>query len=113
MKAIDTHTHWFPQEWVDLIEKKGAANGAKIGRNERGQVTFHVPGMGYVQAAAAQAQAMQQQKQATANQQAMAGMADNMSSIMPQMMRGQRVYELAQKQNCAFIQGPPPGAPVQ
>ncbi len=48
MGPIDTHTHWFPQEWVDLIEKEGAANGAKIGRNARGNVTFHVPGMSYV-----------------------------------------------------------------
>lgn len=48
MPVIDTHTHWFPQEWIDLIEKEGGANGAKVGRNEKGQVTFHVPGMGYV-----------------------------------------------------------------
>lgn len=48
MNVIDTHSHWFPQEWVDLMEKKGAANGAKIGKNARGQLTFHVPGMSYV-----------------------------------------------------------------
>src|ERR1700752_1513235 len=48
MTVIDTHSHWFPPEWVDLIEKEGAANGAKIGRNERGRVPFHVPGMSYV-----------------------------------------------------------------
>ena len=48
MTIIDTHSHWFPPEWVDLIEKEGAANGAKIGRNERGQVTFRIPGMSYV-----------------------------------------------------------------
>ena len=48
MTVIDTHTHWFPSEWVDLIAREGAANGAKVGKNERGQVTFHVPGMSYV-----------------------------------------------------------------
>lgn len=48
MSIIDTHSHWFPQEWIDLIEKEGAANGAEVGRNARGQVTFHVPGMRYV-----------------------------------------------------------------
>lgn len=48
MNVIDTHSHWFPQEWVDVMEKKGAANGAKIGKNARGQLTFHVPGMSYV-----------------------------------------------------------------
>ena len=35
--------HWYPQEWVALVEKEGAANGAKIGKNPRGFVTFDVP----------------------------------------------------------------------
>lgn len=48
MNVIDAHTHWFPAEWVLLIEKEGAANGAEIGRNGRDQVTFRVPGMSYV-----------------------------------------------------------------
>ncbi len=47
MPIIDTHTHWFPQEWLDLIEQEGAAHGAKIGRNAKGQLTFEVPGMPY------------------------------------------------------------------
>jgi aminocarboxymuconate-semialdehyde decarboxylase len=47
MTVIDTHSHWFPPEWIDLIEKEGAANGAKIGRNAKGQLTFQVPGMPY------------------------------------------------------------------
>jgi aminocarboxymuconate-semialdehyde decarboxylase len=42
---IDTHAHWFPPEWVELVAKEGANNGAKIGRNDRGQVTFAVPGI--------------------------------------------------------------------
>ena len=48
MTIIDAHTHWFPESWVQLLEKEGAANGAKIGRDQRGQLTFHVPGMPYV-----------------------------------------------------------------
>ncbi len=43
--VIDIHAHWFPPEWVELIEKEGPANGAKIARNDRGLVTFTVPGM--------------------------------------------------------------------
>jgi len=43
--VIDTHAHYYPEEWVRLIEREGAANGAKIGQNERGAVTFSVPGM--------------------------------------------------------------------
>src|SRR5712692_3906736 len=43
--VIDTHAHYYPEEWVRLIEREGAANGANIGQNERGAVTFSVPGM--------------------------------------------------------------------
>lgn len=78
-----------------------------------GVASAFVPGMGYVAGAVAQAQMMQQQQQANASQKTMGRMADDMSSIMPQMMRGQRLYELAEVQKCAFIQGPPNGAPVQ
>lgn len=45
MLKIDTHAHWFPPEWVELLAKEGGNNGAKIGRNDRGQVTFAVPGI--------------------------------------------------------------------
>jgi aminocarboxymuconate-semialdehyde decarboxylase len=43
--VVDTHAHFFPEEWVRLVEREGGANGAKIGRNERGAPTFAVPGM--------------------------------------------------------------------
>ena len=39
MKVIDAHTHWIPPEWVELVEKEGAANGVTMGRNSRGQLT--------------------------------------------------------------------------
>ena len=45
MLKIDTHAHWFPPEWVELIARKGAANGAEVGRNEQGQVTMVAPGI--------------------------------------------------------------------
>jgi aminocarboxymuconate-semialdehyde decarboxylase len=45
MLTIDTHAHWYPPEWVELVAKEGASNNATIGRNDRGQVTFAVPGM--------------------------------------------------------------------
>jgi aminocarboxymuconate-semialdehyde decarboxylase len=44
MRIINTHAHWYPQEWVDLLEKEGADNGAVIGRNARGEVTFNKAG---------------------------------------------------------------------
>jgi aminocarboxymuconate-semialdehyde decarboxylase len=43
--VVDTHAHFFPEEWVHLVEKEGSSNGARIGRNDRGATTFAVPGM--------------------------------------------------------------------
>ncbi len=38
------------------------------------------------------------------------GSAVDMTSIMPELMRGQRLNELASAKNCAFLKGPqPPG----
>src|SRR3954467_9599773 len=38
--VIDVHAHWHAPGFVNLLEKEGAANGAKIGRNARGDLTF-------------------------------------------------------------------------
>jgi aminocarboxymuconate-semialdehyde decarboxylase len=38
--VIDTHAHWFPADWVKLIEKDGAANGAKLERSPDGHTVF-------------------------------------------------------------------------
>ena len=43
VKVIDVHAHWYPPEWVALLEREGDANGAKIGRNQRGNVTIQIP----------------------------------------------------------------------
>lgn len=69
-----------------------------------GIASAFVPGLGYAQMAQQQAMAAQNQHQAQQNMAQMAQMAERMSGIMPQMMRGQRVYELGQAQNCAFVQ---------
>jgi aminocarboxymuconate-semialdehyde decarboxylase len=43
--VIDAHFHWYPPEFVDLIEKEGAANGAtNIKRNDKGELECVVPG---------------------------------------------------------------------
>jgi aminocarboxymuconate-semialdehyde decarboxylase len=43
--VIDAHVHWYPPEFVDLIEKEGAANGVtNIHRNEKGELECIVPG---------------------------------------------------------------------
>lgn len=45
MTVIDTHTHFFPAEWVRVLEREGPEHGATIGKNESGAVTFSFPGI--------------------------------------------------------------------
>ena len=33
MQIIDTHAHWFPQPWIDLLLKEGETNCATMGRD--------------------------------------------------------------------------------
>ena len=34
--TIDTHAHWYPQAWIDLVLKDGPAHGATIERSDAG-----------------------------------------------------------------------------
>ena len=45
MLKLDTHAHWFPQEWVDTIVNEGPKNGVEISRNEQGRITASMPGI--------------------------------------------------------------------
>ncbi len=36
MRAIDIHAHWYPQEWLQLFEKDGAREGARLERTAGG-----------------------------------------------------------------------------
>jgi len=45
VRVIDVHAHWYPPEWVALLEREGDANGAKIARNARGNVTAVIPNL--------------------------------------------------------------------
>ncbi len=45
MQVIDVHAHWFPPKWVGLLQEQGAANGAKVGRTGKGNVSFEFPGV--------------------------------------------------------------------
>ena len=36
MKIIDTHTHFYPQAWIDLMAKDGERQGGKIERTAHG-----------------------------------------------------------------------------
>ena len=46
VKVIDIHAHWYPQEWIDLVEKESVGNGAtRIDRNPRGLLQVFIPGL--------------------------------------------------------------------
>jgi aminocarboxymuconate-semialdehyde decarboxylase len=45
MPAIDLHAHWFPQPWIDLLLKEAEANGARMGRNEKGHPMIDIIGV--------------------------------------------------------------------
>jgi hypothetical protein len=47
-RVIDAHTHWYPAQWVELVQNEGEAAGARIGRNDRGGITFNAGGIGAV-----------------------------------------------------------------
>ena len=46
-KVVDTHAHWYPEEWISAIEKEGAAHGAQITRRD-GNITFSFAGFAHV-----------------------------------------------------------------
>jgi aminocarboxymuconate-semialdehyde decarboxylase len=48
MPVIDLHAHWFAPEWVELLEREAGANGAEMGKNERGVSTIAIPGVALV-----------------------------------------------------------------
>lgn len=65
-------------------------------------ISGFLPGGAAAQTAAAAAQAQHDAAQAQQNQQQMAQMQQNNDTAMPQMMRGQHLYQLAQQKHCAF-----------
>ena len=68
-----------------------------------GVITSVVPFAGYAQGALMQQQARQMQAQGEESMRESASMMGNMEASMPQMMRGQRLYDLAQARDCAFL----------
>src|SRR5207253_477980 len=37
-RAIDTHAHWYPAEWLHVFERDGPAEGARLERTANGYV---------------------------------------------------------------------------
>jgi aminocarboxymuconate-semialdehyde decarboxylase len=40
---IDLHFHWYPEEFIALMEKEAGQNGAKVGTNSAGLITVKTP----------------------------------------------------------------------
>jgi aminocarboxymuconate-semialdehyde decarboxylase len=43
---IDIHAHWYPDDWVRLLEREAPAAGAQVSRNPRGELVLSVPQYG-------------------------------------------------------------------
>ncbi len=69
-----------------------------------GLASSFIPGAGFAQMAAQRAMAAGQQAQADQHMAGMMQQAEGAMTIMPQLMRGQRLYELGQAKQCAFVQ---------
>lgn len=113
---------WASDQQRKLDEASGAAKGAMAGQMAMGLASsiasMFVPGLGMftgrAQAAAAQAQAAQASVEAARNIQQLEERMNDMIPILPQMMRGQRLVELAQAGKCDWLAGagvPPGGDP--
>jgi len=78
-----------------------------------GLASAFIPGAGMAQTMAMQAQTAGMQRQAAQNQNRMIQQAGNVEAAMPTLMRGQRLIELAQAKQCAFLQDSGMAPPAQ
>jgi hypothetical protein len=67
-----------------------------------GLASSFVPGLGYAQMAQQRAMSAGMEAQTEQNMAQAMQQAQGMATIMPQLMRGERVHELAQAKQCAF-----------
>ena len=45
MPVIDTHAHWYPREFISLLQRGAAASGASMDRTKDGHPVFSLPGV--------------------------------------------------------------------
>ena len=100
VQAYITRAGAAAQKQYDAMNAAAAAMAAQSAFTLIGSI---VPGAGWAGHSAAVAQAESQKLQAARNIQERMQMAQEMMSIMPQMMRGNRVIQLAQARNCAWL----------
>jgi hypothetical protein len=109
---------WGADQQHKLEEASGASKAAMAGHMAMGLASslgsMFLPGLGLVtgraQGAVAQAQAAQDAAAAARSNQQLDERMNDMMSILPQLMRGQRLLELAQGRKCDWL-GPPAGMP--
>lgn len=95
------------QKDYEAMQKGNAAIAAQMAMTISASL---VPGAASAQLAAAQAQAPQQAAQAAQRVQTRAAQMNDLIAILPQLMRGQRIIELAAMKQCAWVAGAvPPG----
>jgi aminocarboxymuconate-semialdehyde decarboxylase len=41
--VIDTHAHWYPQQFIEVLDREAADNGATMSRNAKGAPVFKLP----------------------------------------------------------------------
>ena len=92
------------EQMARMREAQGRARAQVATSMFMGIASAFIPGLGYAQMAQQQMQAAQMQRQQQQSMADMMAMAQRMQTIMPQMMRGQRIYELGQAKSCAFTQ---------
>jgi len=72
-----------------------------------------IPGLGHLQQGMQMRQQQQMERRYQENMANMMQMLGPMEAAMPNMMRGQRVYELASAQSCTFLESAPQPLPSE
>jgi hypothetical protein len=109
---------WSAEQQRKMDEASSASKGTMAGQMAMGLASslgsMFVPGLsmftGRAQAAAAQAQAAQASADAARNMEQIQERMNDMIPILPQMMRGQRLMQLAQARKCDWVAGAAPSA---
>lgn len=97
------------QERIDEINRANSSMRRQAGLSmfmgiAGGIASAFAPGAGMAMGLAQRAQGAAMQRQAQASMAQSMQMVEQIIPVMPQLMRGQRVYELAQVKQCAFVQ---------
>ena len=93
---------------ADAQKKQAAMEGAKgqiAMQTLRAALMVFVPGGAYPGMASAQSQAMKQGKKGMADMKDRMAQAQQMAALLPTLMRGQRVVELASAKSCEWAAG--------